>query len=125
MKRICVFCGSSPSSRPEYGAAAEEMAAELVRRNIGLVYGGGNLGLMGILADAVLRAGGEVQGALEHALQIEALHLPGFALAGLRRFRHVPFGVHKAVRCRSKEITHILGDEGSPRLVGCLRYCTC
>lgn len=60
MKRVCVFCGSSPGSRPEYGAAAEEMAAELVRRNISLVYGGGNVGLMGIIADAVLRAGGEV-----------------------------------------------------------------
>jgi hypothetical protein len=47
MKRICVFCGSSPGSRPEYGAAAEEMGAELARRNIGLVYGGGNVGLMG------------------------------------------------------------------------------
>jgi predicted Rossmann-fold nucleotide-binding protein len=54
MKRICVFCGSSPGSRPEYGAAAEEMGAELARRNIGLVCGGGNVGLMGIIADAVL-----------------------------------------------------------------------
>jgi hypothetical protein len=61
MRRICAFCGSSTGSRPEYRAAAEEMAAELVRRNIGLVYGvygGGNVGLMGVLADAVLRAGG-------------------------------------------------------------------
>ncbi|MGB9236693.1 MAG: hypothetical protein WCC04_19980 [Terriglobales bacterium] len=41
MKRICVFCGSSPGSRPEYRAAAEEMGAQLARRNIGLVYGGG------------------------------------------------------------------------------------
>ena len=61
MKRICVFCGSSPGSRPEYRDAAEELAAELVRRNIGLVYGGGNVGLMGIIADAVLKAGGEAQ----------------------------------------------------------------
>jgi predicted Rossmann-fold nucleotide-binding protein len=56
MKRICVFCGSSQGSRQEYGAAAEEMGAELVCRNIGLVYGGGNVGLMGIIADAVLKA---------------------------------------------------------------------
>jgi uncharacterized protein (TIGR00730 family) len=75
MKRICVFCGSSPGSRPEYGAAAEEMAAELVRRNIELVYGGGNVGLMGILADAVLRAGGEVQGVIpEHLMAREVGH---------------------------------------------------
>src|ERR1700732_490923 len=44
MKRICVFCGSSAGSRPEYRAAAEEIATELVRRNIGLVYGGGKIG---------------------------------------------------------------------------------
>ena len=61
MRRICVFCGSSPGSRPEYRAATEEMGAELVRSNIGLVYGGGNVGLMGVLADTLLKAGGETQ----------------------------------------------------------------
>jgi len=67
MKRICVFCGSSSGDRPEYRAAAEDMGAELVRSNIGLVYGGGNIGLMGVLADAVLRAGGEAVGVIpEH-----------------------------------------------------------
>jgi uncharacterized protein (TIGR00730 family) len=75
MKRICVFCGSSQGSRPEYGAAAEELAGELMRRKIGLVYGGGNVGLMGILADAVLRAGGEVQGVIpEHLMAREVGH---------------------------------------------------
>ena len=75
MKRICVFCGSSPGSRPEYRHAAQEMAAELVRRNIGLVYGGGNVGLMGELADAVLKADGEVQGVIpEHLLAREVGH---------------------------------------------------
>ena len=68
MKRICVFCGSSPGSRPEYRAAAEELGAELVRRNIGLVYGGGNVGLMGVLADAVLKAGGEAVGVIPENL---------------------------------------------------------
>lgn len=68
MKRICVFCGSSAGSRPEYAAAAEELGRELVRRNIGLVYGGGNVGLMGIIADAVLRADGEVQGVIPENL---------------------------------------------------------
>jgi predicted Rossmann-fold nucleotide-binding protein len=58
MKRICVFCGSSQGSRLEYRAAAEEMGAKLVRRNIGLVYGGGNKGTMGIIADAALRCRG-------------------------------------------------------------------
>jgi uncharacterized protein (TIGR00730 family) len=68
MRRICVFCGSSQGSRPEYGIAAEEMGRELVRRNIGLVYGGGNVGLMGMIADAVLKAGGEAQGVIPENL---------------------------------------------------------
>jgi uncharacterized protein (TIGR00730 family) len=68
MRRICVFCGSSQGNRPEYGIAAEEMGRELVRRNIGLVYGGGNVGLMGVIADAVLKAGGEVQGVIPENL---------------------------------------------------------
>jgi uncharacterized protein (TIGR00730 family) len=75
MRRICVFCGSSAGSRPEYRAATEELAAELVRRNVGLVYGGGNVGLMGVLADAVLGAGGEVQGVIpEHLMAREVGH---------------------------------------------------
>ena len=75
MKRICIFCGSSRGSRPEYRAAAKEMARELVRRNIGLVYGGGNVGLMGIVADAVLKAGGEAQGVIpEHLMALEVGH---------------------------------------------------
>lgn len=53
MQRICVFC-TSQGSRPEYRAVAEEMGGELARRNIRLMYGGGNVGLMGVLEDAVL-----------------------------------------------------------------------
>jgi uncharacterized protein (TIGR00730 family) len=75
MKRICVFCGSSPGSRPEYRAAAEELGAELVRRNIGLVYGGTSVGLMGVLADAVLKAGGEAVGVIpENLMEREVGH---------------------------------------------------
>jgi uncharacterized protein (TIGR00730 family) len=75
MRRICVFCGSSGGSRPEYRAAAEEMGRELVRRNIGLVYGGGNVGLMGIIADAVLKEGGEAQGVIpENLMALEVGH---------------------------------------------------
>jgi len=75
MKRICVFCGSSLGSRAEYRAVTEELGVELVRRNIGLVYGGGNVGLMGVIADAVLRAGGEVQGVIpEHLMAREVGH---------------------------------------------------
>ena len=75
MKRICVFCGSSAGSRPEYRQAAEGLAAELVRRGIGLVFGGGNLGLMGIVADAVLAAQGEAIGVIpEHLMTREISH---------------------------------------------------
>jgi uncharacterized protein (TIGR00730 family) len=75
MRRICVFCGSSSGSHPEYGAAAEELGAELVRRTIGLVYGGGKVGLMGVLADAVLKAGGEAVGVIpEHIMSREIGH---------------------------------------------------
>ena len=75
MKRICIFCGSSEGSRPEYRRATEELAGELVRRKIGLVYGGGNVGLMGIVADAVLKAGGEVQGVIpKHLMAREVGH---------------------------------------------------
>jgi hypothetical protein len=68
MKRICVFCGSSRGSRPAYAEAARQVGAELARRGIGLVYGGGRVGLMGILADAALAAGGEVIGVIPAAL---------------------------------------------------------
>ena len=75
MKRICVFCASSFGSRPEYRAAAEGLGAELARRKIGLVYGGGNVGLMGALADAVLKAGGEAIGVIpKHLMEREIGH---------------------------------------------------
>ena len=68
MKRICVFCGSSPGFRPVYAEAARATGRLLVERGIGLVYGGGNVGLMGEVADAVLAAGGEVTGVIPRAL---------------------------------------------------------
>ncbi|HEX2224649.1 MAG TPA: TIGR00730 family Rossman fold protein [Thermoanaerobaculia bacterium] len=68
MRRICVFCGSSPGASPAYAEAARELGRLLARRGLGLVYGGGNVGLMGILADAVLAEGGEVIGVIPHSL---------------------------------------------------------
>jgi uncharacterized protein (TIGR00730 family) len=88
MKRICVFCGSSPGSCPEYRAAAEELGAELARRNIGLVYGGGNVGLMGVLADAVLRAGGEAQGVIPEALMAREVGHNGLTKLHVVRSMH-------------------------------------
>ena len=68
MKRICVFAGSSPGAREEYAAAARSLGRSLVFRHLGLVYGGGDIGLMGILADTVLEEGGEVIGVIPRAL---------------------------------------------------------
>jgi len=64
MKRVCVFCGSSPGRQAAYTETARAMARALVDRGLGLVYGGGSVGLMGTLADAVLAEGGEVIGVL-------------------------------------------------------------
>ena len=68
MQRVCVFCGSNPGARPAYADAARALGEVLAARRIGLVYGGGRVGLMGILADAALAAGGEVIGVIPRAL---------------------------------------------------------
>jgi uncharacterized protein (TIGR00730 family) len=68
VRSICVFCGSSSGHRPEYAEMAAEFGALLGQRRIRLVYGGGNVGLMGVLADAALAAGGEVIGVIPQML---------------------------------------------------------
>jgi uncharacterized protein (TIGR00730 family) len=68
MKRICVFCGSSVGAKSIYADAARELGLTLVKQKLGLVYGGGRVGLMGILADTVLTAGGEVTGIIPQGL---------------------------------------------------------
>jgi len=77
MKRICIFTGSSPGARPDYAAAAQAMARELVASNLELVYGGGKVGLMGVLADAVLAAGGKAIGVIPEALVQREIAHPG------------------------------------------------
>jgi uncharacterized protein (TIGR00730 family) len=68
VRRVCVFCGASAGARPEYTEATAELAAELRRRGLGLVYGGGSTGLMGAVADNALAAGVEVIGVLPRGL---------------------------------------------------------
>lgn len=68
MKRIAVYCGSATPVDPIYIDAARMVGAELARRGIGVVYGGGRLGLMGAVADAALAAGGDVIGIIPQAL---------------------------------------------------------
>lgn len=73
MQSICVFCGSSPGTRSLYQTSAEQLGQALVERGIRLVYGGGNVGLMGIIADAVLAAGGEAIGVIPEFLVAKEL----------------------------------------------------
>jgi uncharacterized protein (TIGR00730 family) len=70
---VCVYCGSSRGEREEYAAAARALGALFARRRIRLVFGGGSVGLMGVLADAVLEAGGEVTGVIPHRLRTAEL----------------------------------------------------
>ncbi len=75
MQRVCVFCGSSPGRSPEFADTAVEVAAALVGAGIGVVYGGGNRGLMGLVADTAMALGGSVIGVLPSALfDVEVPH---------------------------------------------------
>lgn len=75
MKNICVYCGSSPGRLEDYSSAARELAKALVTRDLGLVYGGASVGLMGLVADTVLQLGGRVTGVIPEALaQKELAH---------------------------------------------------
>jgi uncharacterized protein (TIGR00730 family) len=75
MKRIAVYCGSNKGHRPEYSAAAHALGSLLAREKIELVYGGGMVGLMGVVADAVLKHGGHVIGVIPEKLVIkEVVH---------------------------------------------------
>jgi uncharacterized protein (TIGR00730 family) len=65
---VCVFAGSSPGARPEYAAAARSLGRSLAGEGISVVYGGGSVGLMGVLADEVLAGGGSVIGVIPRAL---------------------------------------------------------
>ena len=68
MKALCVYCGSSLGATPLYAEAAQTLAKALVDNQLALVYGGGNIGLMGVIADEVMRLGGEVTGVIPQAL---------------------------------------------------------
>lgn len=84
IRRVCVFCGSSPGNHPEYARVAREVGALLARDSIGLVYGGSNRGLMGAIADAALAVGGHVTGVIPEDLEARE-----FAHRGLSDLRVV------------------------------------
>ena len=88
LRRVCVFCGSASGARLSYRRAAARLGEALARGGLGLVYGGGSIGLMGVLADAALAAGGEVVGVIPRALyRKEVAHM------GLTRL-HVVASMH-------------------------------
>ena len=72
-RRVAVFCGANAGASPSYRAAAVALGTELAARGIGIVYGGGNVGLMGAVADGALSAGGEVHGVITEALRVKEL----------------------------------------------------
>ena len=75
MRLVCVYCGSSPGSRPEFADEARRLGRAIAEAGHGLVYGGGRIGLMGVVADAVLEAGGVVHGVIpEHLVRAETAH---------------------------------------------------
>src|SRR5437870_9255578 len=89
MRRLCVFCGSKTGDRAIYAEATRQLGLSIVQRGIGLVYGAGHIGLMGVLADSVLQAGGEVVGVIPQALVDRELAHPG--LTDL----HIVGGMHE------------------------------
>src|SRR5258708_17691356 len=99
IRRLRVFCGSSSGARPMYAAAAAELGRELANARVALVFGGGRVGLMGILADAVLAAGGQAIGVMPRALaEKEIAHTPPTAV-------HVVESIHH----RKALMTHLAG----------------
>ena len=79
VKSLCVYCGSSSGKYPEYTEQARAFGVEMARRGIALVYGGGKVGLMGTMADAVLAGGGKVIGVIPRQLvELEVAH-PGLS----------------------------------------------
>src|SRR5687767_14056019 len=75
MKRLAVYCGSSMGTDPAFAETARALGQAMAARGVGLVYGGGRLGLMGVVADAVMEAGGEAHGVIPQALvDLEVAH---------------------------------------------------
>jgi len=79
MKSVCVYCGSNSGARPEYSDAAKAMGETIAGRGLTLVYGGGAVGLMGLVADAALEAGGKVVGVIPEFLAIKEVAHPNLS----------------------------------------------
>ncbi|MFT7461774.1 MAG: hypothetical protein ACI9EF_000108 [Pseudohongiellaceae bacterium] len=108
MKRVCVYCGSNPGTDPIFAESARALGREILARGWGMVFGGGSVGLMGIVADTVLEGGGEVLGVIPRELKerelghrgctklhvVESMHERKFLMASLADgFVALPGGV--------------------------------
>src|SRR3989449_9798185 len=109
MRRICVFCGSAEGARPAYRDAARALGRELATRGLGLVYGGGSVGLMGVLADTVLAEGGEVTGVIPGPLVTREL-----AHTGLTELRVVG-SMHERKATMASLVDGFIALPGGPR----------
>ena len=87
--RLCVFCGSKPGDNPAYAEAAAELGHMLAEQRIGLVYGGASVGLMGVIADATLQAGGDAIGVIPQSLVDKEIAHPDLTQM------HVVSGMHE------------------------------
>lgn len=88
MKNICVYCGSSPGNKAEYAEGAKALARALVANHLGLVYGGSNLGLMGVVAQEVLALGGSAIGIIPESLVTKELAHPALTELHVTRNMH-------------------------------------
>jgi hypothetical protein len=98
MKKVCVFCGSSPGADPAFSKAAAELGKEIAKRNLDLIYGASNLGLMGILAESALQNGAKVMGIMPRIFDGKVEHP---ALTEL----HIVEGMHQR-----KSLMYEMGD---------------
>ena len=121
MKRICVFAGSSTGVRPEYAEAAQALAGELARRGLGLVYGGGSVGLMGVLADAALAQGVEVIGVIPRPLATRELAHSGLSdlrvVGSMHERKATMASLVGRIRRVAGRAGHARGDAGGAHVV--------
>ncbi len=88
LERVCIFCGSRLGNRPIYRLHAQRLAQLLAERGIGIVYGGGSIGLMGVVADAALEAGGDVIGVIPEVLMAREFAHPSLTRLHVVRTMH-------------------------------------
>ena len=136
IRRACVFCGSSSGSSPEYEQAARQLGERLAASATELVYGGGRVGLMGVLADSVLEAGGQAIGVMPRALVekeiahtkltqlhvVESMHERKSLMADLAdAFILLPGGFGSWEEFCEVVTWHQLGFQRAPGTLGCVR----